>query len=144
MLCNIDIIIYFELAICSFICNNEFVHIADKPFDCLAMAEYLKKDLPSLSNLPYKNMKIHLVANDVITTQEKKEIDKLTGEDQMFEVFCILQVSLKNKQVTKFKGFLHAMEQSGDRLLEDKAKSLGKLTCDTHLFKLMLYLITNK
>ena len=97
-------------------------------FDCSEMAKHLKKNLPSLSNLPYKNMKLHLVANDVITNRERKEIDQMVGEDQMAEVLDILQVSLKNKQTIKFKGFLQAMEESGDTLLEEKAESLGEST----------------
>ena len=97
-------------------------------FDCAKMAKHLRKNLPSLSTLPYKNMKLHLLANDVITNQERKEIDKMIGEDQMFEVLDILQVSLNNKQTIKFKGFLQAMEESGDTLLEEKAESLGEST----------------
>ena len=73
-------------------------------------------------------MKLHLVANDVITHQEKKKIDQLIGEDQIAEVFDILQISLKNKSTTKFKGFLQAMEESGDKLLEETARSLGEPT----------------
>ena len=92
------------------------------------MAKYLKKNLPLLSNLPYKNMKLYLVANDVITHQEKREIDQMVGVDQMAEVLDILQVSLKNKIVIKFKGFLQAMEESGDKLLEETAKNLGEST----------------
>ena len=98
------------------------------------MAKYLKKNLPSLSNLPYNNMKLRLVANDVITFQEKKKIDQLIGEDQMAEVLDILHVSLKNKLTTKFKGFLQAMEDSGDKLLEETARSLGEPTIASTYF----------
>ena len=105
-----------------------FVHIGSELFDCLAMAKYLKDNLPSLSNLSYKNMRLQLVAKDVITYQEKKTIDQLIGEDQMAEVLDIVQVSLKNKLTTKFKGFLQAMEDSGDKLLGQTARSLGEPT----------------
>ena len=73
-------------------------------------------------------MKLHLIANDVITHREKKEIDRLIGVDQMAEVLDILQVSLKNKSTTKFKGFLQVMEESGDTLLVEKAGELGEPT----------------
>ena len=73
-------------------------------------------------------MKLHLIANDVITHQEKKKIDQLIGEDQIAEVLDILQVNLKYKSTTKFKGFLQAMEESGDKLLEETARSLGEPT----------------
>ena len=106
--------------------TSYFAYIAGTSFDCSAMADYLITNLPSLSNLPYKSMRLHLIANKVITNQERKEIDKMTGEDQMIEVLCILQVNLEEKQTKKFKGFLRAMEQSGDKLLQDKAKDLGK------------------
>ena len=92
------------------------------------MAEHLKKNLPSLSTLPYTNMKLHLIANDVITDDEKTKIDQMIGKDQMAEVLYILRVSLNNKQTIKFKGFLQAMEESSDKLLEETAKSLGEST----------------
>ena len=80
-------------------------------------------------------MRLHLVANDVITNQEKKEIDKMTGEDQMAEILDILQTSLNNKQTKKFKGFLQAMEQSEDELLKETAKKLGEwIIRDLHMY----------
>ena len=98
------------------------------------MAQYLKKNLPSLCNLSYSNMKLHLVANDVITYNEKETIDQMVGVDQMAKVLDIVQVSLKNKLATKFKGLLEAMEQSGDKLLEKTAKNLGKHTSSYHSY----------
>ena len=97
------------------------------------MTKHLKRKLPSLSNLPYKNMKLHLVANDVITHQERKEIDQMVGEDQMAEVLDILQVSLKNRMTVKFKGFIQAMEESGDTLLQEAAKNLGESTSYSYI-----------
>ena len=90
------------------------------------MAQHLRENLPSLSTLPYGNMKLLLKANNVITSQEEKEIDALIGNNQMAKVLDILQVSLNHKLTRKFKDFLKAMEESGDDLLVTKAKELGK------------------
>ena len=106
-------------------------------FDCSAMAKHLKKNFPSLSTLPYKNMKLHLAANDVITDQERKEIDQMVGEDQMVRVLDILQVSLKNRMTAKFKGFVRAMEKSGDTLLQETAKKLGESTSYSYIVTLV-------
>ena len=73
------------------------------------MAQCLKNELPSLCNLSYDNMKIRLLSNDVITYDEKEIIDQMTSTNQMAEVLHILQVSLKNKLTTKFKGFRRKM-----------------------------------
>ena len=92
------------------------------------MAQRLKNELPSLCNLSYDNMKIRLFSNDVITYDEKEKIDQMTSTNQMAKVLDILQVSLKNKLTTKFKGFLQAMEESDDKLLVKTAKDLGEST----------------
>ena len=71
-------------------------------------------------------MKNQLFAYEVITRQEMIEIDSLIGSAQMQKVLDILSVSLGANQTTKYKGFLQAMEESEDILLNDKAKELGK------------------
>jgi len=100
---------------------------ADKPFDCSAVAEMLRKDLVALCNLKYKNMAIALKANGVIIEREKEEIDKMiSSADQMAEVIKIVQASLSVNMTEKYKGFLQAMEQSEDAALKAKAKELGE------------------
>ena len=71
-------------------------------------------------------MKIGLYGNDVITKQEKMEIDALIGEAQMEKVLGIILNSLSLNMDAKYKGFLLAMEKSDDLLLQMKAKELGK------------------
>ena len=72
-------------------------------------------------------MKGKLYAYDVITRDEKTEIDRLIGVNQMQRVLNIVSISLDGKQPAKYKGFLQAMEESEDILLKAKAKELGKL-----------------
>ena len=71
-------------------------------------------------------MKGKLYAYDVITRDERIKIDSLIGSAQMQMVLDILLVSLGVNQTTKYKGFLQAMEESEDTLLQVKAKELGK------------------
>ena len=106
------------------ICFHLYV---DKPFDCSAVAEMLRKDLVALSKFKYKNMDIALEANGVITEREKEEIDKMTSNaDQIMEVIKIVRASLLGNMTEKYKGFLDAMEQSEDPDLNAKAKELSK------------------
>lgn len=127
---------FTSIFICTYV--HTYMYVATAHFDCLAMVKHLRKDLPSLSKLSYKNMKTRLMSNKVITNQERKEIDKMNGEDQMIEVLDILQVSLSSKQTTKFKGFLIAMEESDDELLKETAVNLG----ENVLNKLCMYIRT--
>jgi len=106
------------------ICFHLYV---DKPFDCSAVAEMLRKDLVALSKFKYKNMAIALEANRVITGCEKEEIDKMTSNaDQIMEVIKIVRASLLVNMTEKYKGLLQAMEQSEDLDLKAKAKELGE------------------
>ena len=71
-------------------------------------------------------MKGRLFSEDVITHNELTQIDALVGQAQMQKVIEIVLTSLKCKQVVKYKGFLLAMEESDDILLQVKAKKLGE------------------
>ena len=102
-----------------------FIHTADH-FDCAAMAKYLRGHLDSLSKLSYENIKHNLRAENVIVRQEYKKIGKMIDTDQMAEVIDILISSLCSNVTTKFKGFLKALEESGDELLMKTAAELGK------------------
>ena len=83
--------------------------------------------MPSLIMLSYANMKYLLKSKNVITYLESESIEKMIGTAQMANVLDIIQISLSNKQTTKFKGFLEAMEESDDDLLKQEAKKLGEL-----------------
>ena len=87
----------------------------------------LKSKYHKLSNLSYDAMKDRLYAYNVITRDEKDEIDHLIGNRKMQKVLDILSVSLICGQTSKYKCFLQAMEESEDKLLQAKAKELGKL-----------------
>ena len=71
-------------------------------------------------------MKGRLFSEDVITHDELTQIDALVGQAQMQKVLDIVLTSLKHKQAVKYKGFLIAMEESDDTLLQMKAKALGE------------------
>ena len=84
----------------------------------------LKHEYSNLSNLPYASMNIQLLAKSVITSDEKLIIDKETGTKQMSKVLDIIIKSLNVNQITKFEGFLEAMEESDDIALKETAKKL--------------------
>ena len=91
----------------------------------------LKNKYEELLHLPYPDMSGKLYAKDVITNQEKLEINNLIGKRQMERVLDIIIQSLKCNDTAKYKGFLKAMEESDDLLLRNKAEKLGKwiVTC---------------
>ena len=86
----------------------------------------LKKKYDGLGNLSYSSMSGALYANDVITRQEKQQIERLIGNKQIQAVLDIVMDSLQCKQTAKYKGLLLAMENSEDILLKQKATELGK------------------
>jgi len=100
----------------------------DKPFSCSDVHGMLTKNLVALSKLKYTNMAIQLVANGVISMDEKEVIDGKTSTNQMAEIIKIVQDGLLGNKTKKYKGFLLAMEQSQDGDLKDQAKDLGERT----------------
>ena len=94
-------------------------------YNCSDAANMLKKKFDLLSNLSYSNMSGSLFANDVITQQEKLEIDQLVGKSQMERVLDIVIASLKVDKTAKYEGFIVAMGNSEDTLLKAIAKELG-------------------
>ena len=95
-------------------------------FDHLAVANNLKTHWGNYCKLPYNSMKYYLKENSVITTQEKAEIDRKVGTEQMDKLLTIVQTSLELEQSEKYKGFLKSMEQSDDVTLRRTAKNLGE------------------
>ena len=95
-------------------------------FDYSVVANNLKKHWDKYCKLPYNSMKLHLKANSVITDQEKDEIDRKVGTEQMDKLLTIVQTSLELEQSEKYKGFLKSMEQSADVTLRRTAKDLGE------------------
>ena len=71
-------------------------------------------------------MRGNLYSYEVITAQERREIDDLVGERQMERVLEIVIDSLGANNTVKYKEFLIAMENSEDPLLRMKAGELGK------------------
>ena len=71
-------------------------------------------------------MKGKLFSKDVITFDEIVQIDAMVGQAQMQKLLQIVLTSLGNNQAAKYKGFLQAMEESDDILLQMKAKELGE------------------
>ena len=66
-----------------------------------------------------------LFAKDVITSHEKQEINHLIGTKQMEKVVDIVIFSLNSNYTAKYKGFVKAMEESDDILLQNKTEELG-------------------
>lgn len=67
-----------------------------------------------LLRIPYSSIAYSLYDYGVIPTiQEKRVVDFLKGQSQMEYVLKIVILSLTNKQNTKFKDFLLALENNG-------------------------------
>ena len=95
-------------------------------FDCSTVATMLQHSYQELGNLSYSSMRPGLIAKDVITLQEKRQINNLIGEQQIEAVLDIVISSLRAGQTAKYRGLLIAMEESGDILLKQKAEELGE------------------
>lgn len=96
---------------------------------CSTEARKLRDKYDDLLHLPYSSMSGNLFAKSVITIQEKQEIERLVGRKQMEKVVDIVILSLNSSVTAKYKGFLEAMEESDDLLLQRKAKELGMYVC---------------
>ena len=95
---------------------------------CSKAQKKLQKNHKELSSLPYEKMSKILLAKQVFTNQEKSEIAQaeLIGISKMEQVLDIVIKSLKCNEITKYKAFIEAMEESSDVTLQKKAKELGK------------------
>ena len=93
---------------------------------CSSTSRKLREKYEELLNLPYSSMSGKLFAKGVITLPEKNEINHLIGIKQMEKVVDIVISSLNSKCTTKYKGFLQAMEENEDEILQTKAKEFGK------------------
>ena len=112
----------------SYINQCSFLFILFTDFDCSATACKLKKELGTLTKLKYDALVALLFANDVITNEERKIIDKEIGEKKMIHLIAeIIIPSLKGNNSVKYKGFLEALEGSDDCDQKLMAEKLGKL-----------------
>ena len=94
---------------------------------------------PELSSLSYSNMRLQLYAYNVITMQEKMEIDHLVENSKMEKITDIIITSLQCNLTAKYKGFLLAMESSGDPLLKAMAQELGESILSQLLLHIYAY-----
>ena len=70
-----------------------------------------------------------LIAEDVVTDEQRKIIDGKVGQEKMISLIMdIIIPSLKLNNCKKYKGFLIAMEESDDTDLNSTAKNFGELT----------------
>ena len=117
---HVHIYVKFKYKIC-------FIIIIFIEFDYDDVACKLKKKLNQLTKLNYDAMMGSLIAEDVITDEERKIIDKETGARKMtYLILDIIIPSLKIKNCKKYQGFLKAMEDSEDGDLVKMAETLGK------------------
>ena len=97
-------------------------------FNCSIAADTLRKQLGELTQLNYDAMKVLLFSKNVMTNEQRLIINaKIGGEQMMYLIVDILIPSLKLDHCKKYRGFLEAMEESQDSLLNSMAKKLGKL-----------------
>ena len=102
----------------------QIFHIAQSIF-CSTEARKLRDKYDELLHLSYSSMSAQLFSKNVITIQEKLEIERLVGRKQMEKVVDIVILSLNSNVTAKYKGFLEAMEENDDFVLQNKAKDLG-------------------
>ena len=95
-------------------------------FDCFSTAKMLQEKYDDLGNLSYPSISSKLFAYDVITRQEKQQIEELVGNKQIEKVLDIVMNSLYSNQTEKYRGLLLAMENSEDSLSKLKAAELGE------------------
>ena len=70
-----------------------------------------------------------LIAEDVVTDEQRKIIDGKVGQEKMiYLIMDIIIPSLRLNNCKKYKGFLIAMEESDDTDLNSTAKNFGELT----------------
>ena len=97
-------------------------------FKCSVAADTLRTQLGALTKLDYSAMMVSLYSKKVITDGQKQKIDAKIGEEKMmYLIVDILIPSLRTDHYKKYRGFLEAMEGSGDSDLNSMAKMLGKL-----------------
>ena len=96
-------------------------------FDCSAAKENIKKNYDNLTNLPIGSIVGKLYAKEVITFEEKERIDikQIHRDKTMYLLDTAIIPSLSNGVSIKLKGFIEAMEESGDPIFTDMAKTLG-------------------
>ena len=113
---------------------NSYPHIVNRlctiilveSFDCSTVEKMLRKEYKQLSNLPYTSMYKQLFAEDVITLDEKLQIEGKIGTEQMAKLLDIIITDLRLGMTTKYLGFLKAMKESEDTTLKKTAKRLGE------------------
>ena len=87
----------------------------------------MKANYYRLTNLPIDSMLGKLYSKGVITLEEKERIESKSIQRDKMICFLdsVIARSLLNNISIKFKGFLEVMEESGDPILTDMAKTLG-------------------
>ena len=107
-------------------------------FDCSAAKENVQKNYGHLTNLPIGLIVGKLYAKGVILLEEKEIIDikQIQRNKMMYLLDNVITPSLSNGISIKLKGFLEVMEESGDPIFTDMAKTLGMYInykyADTH------------
>ena len=79
----------------NFVANAFYILCILQPYNCSDAAKLLQSKYAVLSNLSYSNMNGSLYANEVITRQEKLEIQQLIGKSQMERVLDYCDSQLK-------------------------------------------------
>ena len=112
------------------------IHDCFPAFDCDAAANELQSQLNTLVNLNYDAMALSLFSESIITRKERQIINDKCGEEKMEYLLAdIIIPSLRVHYCGKYKGFLKAMEESGDSTLKSIAKKLGMYLLATYFVK---------
>ena len=104
-------------------------------FDCGAARRAVQKEFKNLVILLILSLLPLLVTNNVVTMQQKREIEQkeqteLKGMD--YFLTNVIITSLQLNVTEKYKGYLLSMEQHDNALFNMMAQRLGKCHSNVH------------
>ena len=106
----------------------QYYHCYSDNFDCSIALKNIRENYYEMTYLPINSMLSKLYSKGVITLEQKQQIKACNAvETERMEYFLdnILIPSLECKVITKFKGLLKIMKESGDFTLKVTAEKLG-------------------
>ena len=99
-------------------------HVA---FDCTAAKRKMMAHYAEIVALPINLFLPRLLAKKVISFEQKEsiEVEPIQKTRMLYFINCVIMPTLRSNIHTKFKGFLEALEESGDQVLISMAQKLG-------------------
>ena len=104
-------------------------HIVNSGYsDCSTACDTIQKQYDKLIHLPLDSLLPTLYAKNVVTFDQKNEIDDIPQKMKKIQFILDLIIrSLKNDVATLYNRFLKVMEESENKDIQQLAKKLGRL-----------------